>query len=180
VLIVRHRQLALDETLALLEAYRGALRASKPRPRKLPDPKELLTRHYRMPVEMADDLKQMLPRLVSPKSWKSEAQPDAVGTIDRVRSRTTWISDGVAQGPGAKGTLPIKTTSVLQENAVLVIHNTRAVHEEIGELIDKIETGDPTRLTDELSEQQGVFGGGGMGGQGGGGFGGGFFSMPSE
>lgn len=175
VLIIRQRQLALDETLALLEAYRGALRASKPRSRKLPDPKELLTRHYRMPVEMADDLKLMLPRLVSPKSWRTEGQPDAVGTIDRVRSRPTWLSDAGAEGPAAKGSSPFKTTSVLQENAVLIIHNTRAVHEEIGELIHKIEIGDPTRLTDDSSKQQGGLG---MGGQGG--FGGGFFSMPSE
>ena len=54
--------------------------------------------------------------------------------------------------------------------AVLIITQTREIHEEIAEVLRRIEKGDP--MPGEEAEGMGM---GGMGG----GFGGGFFSVPS-
>ena len=171
VLIVRNTEQVLDETLKLLENYRAALRISKPRVVAEVDPKELITRYYRMEKLVADDLQRLLVEIIEPESWKTAARPDATGTIRAVASTT---------GTGS------------QPYTVLIIRQTRENQVEISKLVNKVQFGDATevqtkRSGDEMNEGGGMggmgggMGGGGMGGgTGEGGFGGGFFAVPSR
>ena len=171
-MVVRQTEAQLDAILELLENYRTALRASKPRKPNGPDPKELVTHYYRMPTEMADDLKTALPMLVSPGSWKTGEAPDETGTLHVVKSQPNIevLPAKAAPGKSAGSAVPQPVLSI--SYSVLIIRQTRETHLEIGELIQKIEYGD--------ASENGIIdnpGGGGKGRQGGqqGGFGGGFF-----
>lgn len=173
VMVVRQTERVHDEVLQLLENYRMALRASKPR-KPVSDPEQaLITRYYRLPAPMANELETTLMQLVQPDSWKTPARPEAAGVIRKSTSRPGLL--GSTAQPSATGSL----NGMVLEHSVLIIRQTRAVHREIGELIQKLETGDP------LIETSGGMGGGGMGGApapsaggfGGGGFGGGFPSV---
>jgi len=158
VMVVSQPEEIHDLLLATLENYRAALRISKPRQRRGVDSKEVITRYYRMPSEMASDLSAALPSLISPETWQSEKSPDAPGKVLRLASRgevfrTTQDSakaDGAAEG-------------ILVPFSVLVITQQREVHDAIPLLIERVENGEPAPV-----------GGGGMGGMGGGGFGGSF------
>ncbi len=147
LMAVRHTEQVQASILKLLEAYRTALRGSKPRGRATDPSTEMATKYYRMDSGVAQDLLAALPMLVAPETWKAN-QADAPGTIFRLTSPPET-----------------KDTHVL-ERAVLVIHQSLAVHGKIAEVIQKVETGDAQ------------IGMGGMGGMGGGGFGGGLFSVP--
>jgi hypothetical protein len=154
-MVVLNTEDVLDEVLNLIEAYRTALRSSKPRVAKKDDPNEIITVYYRTYAEVAKGLQTLLPKLVQPESWKGPAQTKAPGEIILATAEPD-VSD------------------VLLEQSVLIIRHTRATHEEIAKVIVRVQVGDP-RVSDELG---GGMGGGGMGG--GGGFGGGFFKVPSE
>lgn len=147
------------EVLKLLETYRAALRISKPRDRHALDPNEMMTTYYRLHANVAEDLAKHLPRLVQPDSWSGEAQPDAKGTVILVESPPDLF--------GIDGQLAHSVTeqaqTIVVSRSVLIVHQTRAVHEQIAEVIRRVKEGDATQ----------GFGGGG------GGFGGGFMSVPS-
>jgi len=180
-MVVSHQERVLMEVLDLLEIYRTALRSSKPRDRDVEDEDEVTTVYYRLHADVADDLLKKLRRLVRPESWKSKQRPEAVGTILRVASPPEVLGAAVASGTGTKTSSgPV----VLSQQAVLIITQTRGAHKEIGELIHRVESGDPV-----LGAMGGGMGGfGGMGGIGGmdesvtpsAGFGGGFFAVPHE
>ena len=146
-MIVRQTEQGLDEILSLLQTYRTAILASKPRDRDKDARQEVSTRYYQVHSAIADDLVKHLPQLVEPDSWQNDANQKATGTILRIRST------------------PEKMDTILVERSVLVIRQTMAVHEQISELITRVEQGDP-----DLSQ----------GGFGGGGFGGGLFSVPNK
>jgi hypothetical protein len=158
VLIVRQTEPELESVLELLQNYRTALLASKPRPRDVIDPNEVITRYYRVETAMADDLANLMRLLVLPDSWRSDQTPEAAGTIQRAVSKSDFVGDHVVS------------------YSILIIRQTRAAHDEIAEFTRKIEGGDapPPMAAD--------FGAGteapapAMGGFGGGGFGGGYFS----
>ena len=155
-----------NRLLDLLESYRAALRVSKPRARTGSDPKEVITRYYRMPTTMARDLVSLLPQLLKEESWKSEKHREAAGTILQLNSKAEVRA---AAAPEAKkGTEPAGN-SVLIPYSVLVIKQTREVHDQLPELLQKIENGE--------AFDNGL-GGNGMGGMGG--FGGGFFNVPAK
>ncbi|NLE39643.1 MAG: hypothetical protein GX621_16615, partial [Pirellulaceae bacterium] len=83
-LVVYNQESVLMEVLDLLETYRAALRASRPRAREVVDPKEVITVYYRLHENVATDLATLLPQLVRPDSWKSHVgpdRPDAPGEI---------------------------------------------------------------------------------------------------
>jgi mRNA-degrading endonuclease YafQ of YafQ-DinJ toxin-antitoxin module len=163
VMIVFQSERTHDEVLQLLENYRTALRASKPRAKRGIDPEEVVTRYYRLPAVMVRDLVDVLPQLILRESWQSAEHPDAPG---RVRS--------VASQPGPVPVPPATTGApVVTEHAILIVTQTRAIQKEVGQLLDKLRTGDP--LLDADHSGPGLGGGGlGAGGFGGGGFGGGF------
>lgn len=154
-MVVNHTERGLDEVLQLLETYRAALRASKPRARQ-ESAKVVETRYYRMPRVVADDLEAMLPELVRPETWKTGTRPDAQGSIRKISS---WAEPGSDAGNDKQPGQPIPY-------AVLVIQQMREVHAEIPGILRRIEKGEAI-----------LDGGGGMGG---GGFGGGFFSVPAQ
>lgn len=174
VMVIRQTERGLSEVLQLLENYRTALRASKPRKPEGPDPKEVIVQYYRLPSAMADELLVVLPQLIRPETWKSKEHPKAAGTIVKLKSTPSFI-DAVGQvmnDPAETGELQ---HSLMVPNSVLVIQQMREVHKSIAELILKIEHGD---ALDE-SGMEGFGGmGGGMGGSQQGGFGGSFFAVP--
>jgi hypothetical protein len=156
-MVVRQTEARLQEVHKLLENYRTALRASKRRVRPEEDPQAMLTQYYRMPSNVADDLVRFLPQLLKPNTWQSNNQA-AQGTILKIQS---WSEPSVAQAkPELAGSqIPY---------AVLVIYQSREVHNELPTLLQRIQHGD-----------QPASAMGGMGGMGGGGFGGGYFSVPT-
>lgn len=169
----------LDEVLQLIEAYRLALRTSKPRVREEEDPNEVVTVYYRMHAKVAADLATLLPTLVRPDSWKSAAHADAPGEIFRSASspEITNLHANVEENSAAQP-VPQK---LIMEQAVLIIRQTRAAHDEIRQVIWRVRSGD----SPDFAGFGGMGGGGMGGGMGGGGFGGksfgsGFFSVPGE
>ena len=162
-MVISHQERVHKEVLNLLETYRTSLRASKPRQRE-DDPNEVVTAYYRMHADVARDLSKLLPTLVQPGSWKSNAQPEAPGELYLTASEPDLT--GIA---GIRGsTVPDEQAvePVLTPQAVLIIRQTRAAHNEIAETIRRVQSGDMIQFDT-------VFGG--MGGMGG--FGGGFFSV---
>lgn len=163
-MVVRHTESNLQGVLQLLENYRTALRESKQRPRVVADPNEVLTRFYRLPAAVADDLVLQLPQLVQPASWQDEEHPNAVGTIRRLTS-VAEVRSGAA-GLAAPDRDAAPSRGLLIDHAALMVRQTRAAHFEIETLIEKVERGDPPLPRG--------------GGSGGGGFGGGLFSGPAS
>lgn len=168
-MVVRNEERVLMDVLALLESYRAALRASKPRDRGKEDPKEITTVYYRMHANMAASLQTFLPMIVKPDSWKIH-QPSATGTILNVASPPD-LSEHSGQVTGTSDDDSEDAQSLVISRAVLIITQTREIHEEIAEVIRRVEKGDPMP-----GEEEGL--GGGMGGMGG--FGGGFMSVPAQ
>ncbi|MCA9100338.1 MAG: hypothetical protein KDA63_04255 [Planctomycetales bacterium] len=160
------------DLLDLLETYRAALRASKPRQRDSEDPDEVMTVYYRMYTDMASDLAAALPMLVRSDSWQSESRPDAPGRVVIVASAPD-LSDLEAQDVSASPQTPAPALTLVTARSVLIVTQTRAAHDEIAELIRRVESGDSP-----AADMTGGLRGGGLGG--GGGFGGGFFQVPAE
>ena len=157
------REQTLRRVYELLEDYREALRSSKPR--SVQDTgDEVVTVYYRMNAAIASDLFKYLPQLVAPESWNADAADG--GTIVRLASKPSFE-------PAGKEAVkqPI-------EQATLVIRQKRRIHEEIAELIRRVENGDELRSSPAFSGGGGL--GGGGGGSFGGGIGGGTFSVPDS
>lgn len=160
IMVVYQTPERLDVVLTLLENYRIALRNSKRRLSPEDDPEAVVTSYYRMPTAVAEDLEKLLPTLIEVDTWRSPDQPNAVGTIRRIRSWDERLRGTADDQQGGTGT-PAVTVSY----SILLIEQKRRVQRKIPEILQKIEHGDQ------------VFpAGGGMGGMGGGmGGGGGFF-----
>lgn len=164
-LVILNQETVHLDVLKLLESYRAALRVSKPRARNAIDPNEIITTYYRLHAVVAADLAQLLPTLVEPNSWVSANRPDAKGSLMLVASTPDlFTTDGQLARTAANDSE--KQQAVVVSRAVLIIQQTQAIHEEIEEVIRRVEAGDASKF-------------GGMGG-GGGGFGGGYFSVPSS
>ncbi|HRX77421.1 MAG TPA: hypothetical protein P5307_00080 [Pirellulaceae bacterium] len=173
VLVISNTETVQNEVLTLLETYRAALRVSKPRDRHAEDPNEFITTYYRLHSHVAMDLAMWLPRLVQPESWTSNAQPDAKGTVTIVASAPDLFgTDGQLARLATNDAEKTQMQTVVVARSVLIVHQTRSIHEKIAELIRRVESGDAT-----ANDGFGGLGGGGLGG-GGGGFGGGYFSVP--
>jgi hypothetical protein len=181
-MVCRQNPPQLDQVLALLENYRTALRASKPRPRvDLEEEARKVTTHfYRMPREMADDLLKLIPELIAPESWKGD-KPAGTIRLAASRSEVEQISrPAEAAADGKKGaTSPAAVTTVVSPRSVLIIRQTNAIHREILKLISNIQHGHEP-LPDYPTKMGGGMGGGSQQGGGGGGFGGGFFQLPVQ
>lgn len=163
-MVVLHEERVLLQILDLLETYRTVLRSSKPRDRDAAREQEVITVYYRMHAEVADDLVEKLPELVAPESWQGEADAEAPGRIVRLASPP----EVVAATKGVKASSDsAQPPAVLVEQGVLRITQTRAIHREIAQLINRVEMGDP-QMDLEIDA-------GGMGG-----FGGGFFALPID
>ncbi len=181
VLVIHQSEDNHNAVLQLLENYRLALRSSKPRQQAKLDPTEVLTRYYRMPTAMAEDLRQNLPHLLQPETWHSPERAEAPGTILLLKSRPQWLHSSQRSGTAGESATP--SSAVVVDYSVLVIRQMRQVHDQIPEIILRVQHGDEPTPGDWSGPSGGMGGmGGGMGGMGGdmggntgGGFGGGFF-----
>lgn len=151
VMVVMQTEQRLDAILELIGNYRSALRNSKPRISPEDDPEVVETKYYRLPTEVAEDLEKLLPTLVATDSWRRNSQADGVGTIQRIRSWSE-VATAPGQGAGAAG------ESVLLPYSILIIEQRRKVHDQISDILRKIQYGD--------GGSEGGFGGGGLGGNG--------------
>lgn len=146
-MVIRQRETVHEQILALLENYRAALRQSKPRQIPGSDPREVITRYYRMHADMAAGLNQLLPVLVEPGSWHMPAigldQPEQPGTILSVASRPEIYEDA-------------NTPEI--PHAVLIIKHRREVHDEIIQVLQRVSEGDEPFETHGNFGQQGGFG----------------------
>lgn len=168
-LVIHQTESVLGEVRDLLAAYRKALLTSKPRNRDANRAKEVITRYYRIHENTAADLVTLLPQLVQADTWKTDQKPEAVGTILRLASAPELIdSQGRIVHASTTGVVTSRTDALIATRAVLIIRQTRAAHQEIVEVIRRVEHGDPVEF--ELETGHG-------GAIGGGGFGGGYFSI---
>ena len=166
ILVLYNTESALMKVLELLEAYRAALRGSKPRKMKGSDPNEVITVYYRLQTPVAEGLEKILPALVEPASWKNTDQPDALGEILLTASTSDPVTQVTKTGDDAKAPATMVQTATIQYS-VLIVTQTRGRHEEIAKVISRVQQGD-------ANSRWGAGGMGGMGGLGGGGFGSGF------
>lgn len=171
VMVVRQTQAGLYELLNLLETYRAALRASKPRPRNEIDPNEYIVTYYRMPSEMAADLVSLLPVLVKPETWRSDDHPDAQGYAMVAASGVELRDVHGRTVVAPKEANEKDSRALVVSQSVLIVSQSRENHEEVKKVIRRVREGDS-----QTGDSGGFTGGGG--GFGGGGFGGGFFSTP--
>jgi len=157
VMAVRQTEPVLQQIDQLLTNYRAALLQSKLRKKEGESPEDVITQYYRLFSPVAEDLQKFLPRLVEPKSWKSDDNPDGKGEILMKIASDPDFDLVVEASP--------ELQSLASNYSILIIRHERQIHEKIWKVITRIENGDPN-----LAEQ-----GGGMGGMGG--FGGGFFQV---
>jgi len=150
---------------------------------------QLTTRFYRMERDSAEDLLTLLPEVIQPDSWKTEASPDG-GFIRKVAAgrRIMEVKGEVLRGqaqlaaaqlgadapkskPGKKPAQPktpeVKSSIVIPE-AILVIRQSQDVHRKIDKFLTGL--GITWTSTDENGKALGgtiTMGGGTMGGGGG-------------
>lgn len=164
-----------------------AVEAVKPAPQP-----RLVTKSYRMPTDVATDLRVTLASLVSPESWsKTAADSPSIFVVASVPQRDQV--DGLVSGgtnevqvlnspketpkADAKTEAPAGVKSiVVRPRSILVIRQSPQVHHEIQTFLQKlgmqVEVGDLETGGIGRPRLMGGFGGGGFGG---GGFGGGGF-----
>lgn len=148
-MVVSQTEPNMDEVLTLLENYRSALKISKRRISPEIDPEGYETKYYRLPTPIADDLQDLLPKLIAKESWAKTQKEGARGTIEMCRSRSELRTGDASRS------IP----SELESYSVLIIHQKRKVHPEISALLQKILDGD-------MVLSPGTAGMGGMGGGG--------------
>ncbi|MEE3371025.1 MAG: hypothetical protein VX346_16945, partial [Planctomycetota bacterium] len=158
-LVVTHQEQVHQQVFHLLQIYRSALRASKPRNRGEEKDTDVITVYYRLHREVAEDLSDMLPMLIRPDTWQREANDNNPGRVFVVASEPDMSN--IRGGGKTSADVKQSTLSLVIERSVLIIRQTRSAHEEIATVIRRVQRGDVL-----------------SGGIGGGGFGGGFFTIP--
>ena len=171
VMVVYHTAEQQDEVLQLLENYRTALRNSKPRAAESQKDRTPVTYYYRVPTVIAEQFEKYLPATIKPETWKTEKQPQALGTI-KFLATVPGLQD-------AKGAVLAKDGSAAERMLVipyttLAIEQTPDVHQEIADLLHKIERGNAPAASQPFDKKDDS----GIGGTGG--FGGGFFELPGK
>lgn len=145
---------------------------------------QLTTRFYRMDRDSAEDLLTLLPEVIEPNSWKTEASPDGgfirkVAAGRRIMEVKGQVLSGQAQLGGysskkpaqpaknaAEPKVPEVKSSVIIPEAILVIRQSQNVHRKIEKFLTGLSIS--WNSTDEDGKAFGVTGGGGgMGGGGG-------------
>ena len=94
---------------------------------------------------MADALALQLPGLITADNWRTEQQPEAIGTIKIIPS-TPGIITPCGQDVVHAGDSKTTTTGVLVDYSILVIQQTRRVHFDIAAEVQKLLHGDPLEM----------------------------------
>ena len=160
IMVVQQTERMHSDVLRLLEAYRTALKASKPREQMNNPEKEILTRYYRTQEAISAGIVSFLKESVSPDSWRTDGEQERPGEIVNVLPAGKSVLAGGAPGKDGGTVSP----AVAVDWAVIVIRQTRENHRRIADIIRRVESGDERSVD---------------GGQMGGGFGGGYFAIPS-
>ncbi len=173
------------DLLLLLRRYRTALLNSKPR-QATAESDAVLTRYYRLHASLAMELKNWIPGRIQPESWLTAEKPNAIGTIEIIES----IPESVPVSASSTATDSKSFVAVTYPFKTLVIRQHESVHDQIVDIIWRIEHGDLETQFSRIMQKElrgsggGGFGGGGFGGAGfgrrsqGSGFGGGYFRVP--
>lgn len=139
-LVMSHQEYMHTEVLNLLETYRSALQNFKPRDRVEDGPDEVIVVYYRLHSNVARDLSSLLPALVQPETWRSGAQPDAVGEIFLSSSSPELSLDEMGLELDAESSQD--GAALVISRSVLIVRHTRATHKEIEKIIGRVESGD--------------------------------------
>lgn len=160
-LVIHNREELLNEVLKLLEAYRVALKGSKPRVMKGQDPNEVTTVYYRLQTDVALGLQVLLPKLVRPETWNSMENPKAPGKILMTASKAVVTEAQSSKKPSKAGS--DEAAAWLVPHSVLIITQTRSCHDEIADVINRVQDGDAQAISGmgPGDATMGGFGGGG-------------------
>lgn len=144
ILLVQHSAAVRDEIFSLIEELRSLRQQAEPASER-PWARTVDVRFYRMSASVADYLERNLPILIAPESWRSEARPDAPGTIERipiapipVSSRLPSQKTPIKEEDG-KESNEEKVAEAIVQTVVLAIRQTADVHEEIAALRQRAE-----------------------------------------
>lgn len=174
IMVVRQSVEGLSRVRLLLDAYRNALRVSKPRPKPTEDEADkVVTQFYRIDTQIAVSLIKELWNLIPEGKVAQNAEDKQLGLIQAMPSQSiirkaTSTTNGKKTGTDEAAALIPQTT--------LIITHKQKIHWEIQKLIQRIESGDPPLVDPSTKQTGGAKGGLG----GGGGFGGGFFQVPKK
>ncbi len=149
-IVVTQQEQIHQEVLDLLGAFRSALQSSKPRENAVDRMQEIVTVYYRLHSNVAEDLAKLLPQIVAPGTWKDESNPDGKAELFVVssvpdlpaetRSRSDPLGASKQETPNTSG--PNTEIPTYIDRAVIIVRQTRPVHEEIQEVISRVQTGD--------------------------------------
>ncbi|MCR9295297.1 MAG: hypothetical protein NXI32_21470 [bacterium] len=165
-IVVSNQERIHNEVAELLSAFRRALANSKPRQNAINPLDEIVTVYYRLHSDIARDLSELLPRLVAYDSWKTATQPDQQGELFVVSSIPEWpasaktSSDPFSANQNEKGGSQDPIEPILQyySRSVLIVRQTRPVHDQIREIIRRVEAGDDAQSSKMRSMSQGMGG----------------------
>jgi hypothetical protein len=147
----RHRELQ-----QLLAAQRDQMRADV---LSAEDLAVVETRYYRLKTETAADLLRLIPELIAPDTWRSEARPEAVGIIRQVAlgplygpQEKLMQGGGFFQVPAATESATETTTRPSREKyTALVVRQTRRVQITIQRMLDALLNGNPGDDWDDVT-----------------------------
>ncbi len=145
-LAFRTTQAVHEEVVALFAKLRAHLTPLAEIPF---DPAAVETRYYSLLSDTADDLQRELPRLIAPETWRSDAQPDAVGVIrhsgDAGPNPLNHQGGFFQMDDDSPPDKPVKDLSEPEPPAYtwLIITQTAAVHQRIAALLEELASGIP-------------------------------------
>lgn len=149
-LVARETEAVRTNVRELLAKYRQAIKVDG-RPTIVPvDMNELITRYYRVPLEMGEPLAKLLPQLVASDTWQQEGHSEG-GEINVVPAGPDLVDlrdRQLPQFPPAEVQQPASGRYLIPQ-AVLVIRQTRSNHVKIGRILKRMHAGDPLWLTDQ-------------------------------
>ncbi|MBX3449602.1 MAG: hypothetical protein KF777_08595 [Planctomycetaceae bacterium] len=145
ILLVQHSAAVRDEIFSLIEELRSLRQQAEPASER-PWEHTVDVRFYRMSASVADYMERNLPTQIAPESWRSEARPDAPGTIERIPMSPIPASGPLAPQENAikendeKRPDEEKAAERIVKTVVLAIRQTANAHEEIAALRQRAES----------------------------------------
>lgn len=144
-LVIRQSEQLLAEVRHLLASFREVIQTAG-RPTIPLNDDEVVTRYYRVPLELAQPLAAVLPKLIGPEMWKSDNDPEGGAVYVLPVGSEIVNSAGHPVSSTSSGDKNPHATHKLPK-AVLIVRQTRAVQVEVGQVLAHIEQGDSSWLS---------------------------------